>query len=207
MMTLFVFYVLIFGLFGVVATQYMSQYREAYGLWIREIVYNDHTEYNKNEKRHLCSRVESLSREICELANIIFMVIVMLCFTFLIIIYTITENLPLITDKKEINILYASLLLSIMILVAFPIILYLLKLNILYKYNTSTIDEKLFDLWYKINCHGCKHKDYFNKTEPRQLYEILAERIEKGDIKSPSDYEIKIIKQLFPNKGGVNIKP
>lgn len=205
MMTLFVFYVLIFGLFGVVANQYMLQYREAYGLWIREIVYNDHQEYNINEKREICSKVESLSREICTLANMVFLVIVMLCFIFLIIIYTITENLPLTTDKKEINILYASLLLSIMILVAFPIILYLLKLNLFNKSETSTIDEKLFDLWYKIKCPRSKRDGYRYKTEPRQLYEILAEKIDNGDIKA-SEEESRIVKGLLRKKD-VNLHP
>ena len=74
MMELLVFLVLLFGLFGVISAQYIMQYREAYALWIKEIVYSDHMESNKNNRKELCSRLESYSRETCELADFIFIV-------------------------------------------------------------------------------------------------------------------------------------
>jgi len=40
MMSLFIFMVLLLGLLGGFASQYMMQYREAYNLWINHIVYD-----------------------------------------------------------------------------------------------------------------------------------------------------------------------
>lgn len=71
MMSLLVFLVLLFGLFGVMSGQYIMQYREAYALWINMIVYGGKEEFSTcdKEKRKLCSKLESYSREICELTD------------------------------------------------------------------------------------------------------------------------------------------
>ena len=78
MMELLVFLVLLFGLFGVISAQYLIQYREAYALWIKEIVYANSDE-PLEKKRELCSRLESYSRETCGLADFIFLVFIMIC--------------------------------------------------------------------------------------------------------------------------------
>lgn len=45
MIRLLIFFVLLFGLFGVISAQYITQYREAYALWINKIVYGGKDEY------------------------------------------------------------------------------------------------------------------------------------------------------------------
>lgn len=104
MMNLLVFLVLLFGLFGVISAQYIMQYREAYALWINEIVYANPEEYSDSYKiRTLCSKLESYSREICELTDLIQLIFALMSLTFLIIVYTIEKNLPLIDSNIVIN--------------------------------------------------------------------------------------------------------
>ncbi len=58
-------------------------------------------------------------------------------------------------------------------------------------------DEKLFSVWYKYRCHRNKQKEFQDKLEPRRLYEILAEKIENGELKEASQDEILLITPLF----------
>ena len=199
MMELLVFLVLLFGLFGVISAQYIIQYREAYALWIKEIVYAGHNE-SRDYKRDLCSKLESLSRETCGLADFIFLVFLMICVTILIILYTMKKNMPLIISTADANIVYASGLLTLMLFAALPVILHYIKIDIIASSRTSSIDEKIFEVWYKNKCLYCKQEDFCEKLEPRRLYEILAEKIESGALKDASPEDIDLIKPLFRNQ-------
>ena len=79
------------------------------------------------------------------------------------------------------------------------LILYFLKINIIFpSRKTSAIDEKLFSVWYKYKCHRNKQKELQkDKLEPRRLYEILAEKIENGELKDASKEDILLITPLF----------
>ncbi|HEY9205358.1 MAG TPA: hypothetical protein VIO58_05505 [Candidatus Methanoperedens sp.] len=174
------------------------QYREAYALWIKKIVYAE--DIDKINKKELCSKLESYSRETCELADFIFIVVVLMCITFVIIIYTLKKNIPLLSSSTNLNIAYASGALTVMLFLALPVILRYLKIDIIASSRTSSIDEKIFEVWYVNRCYRCKHEDYRNKLEPRRLYETLAEKIEKGDIKDVPQEDINLVKPLFRNR-------
>lgn len=176
-MSLLVFLVLLFGLFGIFLSQYIIQYREAYVLWIKEIVYCDGEEnLDCHEKRMLCSKLESYSREICGLADIISFLFVLICFTFIVIVFIIKINLPLIeTGSSELNILWASGILSLVFFLGLPVMLYYSKINIISSNKTSAIDRKIFSVWYKLKCHDCKHEEFQDKSQPHRLYELLDE--------------------------------
>ncbi|GFO96709.1 uncharacterized protein ig2599ANME_0898 [groundwater metagenome] len=207
MMELLVFLILLFGLFGVISAQYIIQYREAYALWIKEIVYADHNE-SKNNKRELCSKLESLSRETCGLTDFIFLVFLMICVTILLILYTMKKNIPLITSTADANIVYASGVLTLMLFAALPVMLhYILKVDIISLSRSSSIDEKIFEVWYKNKCLYCKQEDFREKLEPRRLYEILAERIERGDLKDATTEDIALIRPLFRNRDALRPHP
>lgn len=199
MMSLLVFLVLLFGLFGVISSQYIIQYREAYALWINEIVYSNTDNNPGSERKTLCSKLESYSREICELTDMILLIFILISITFLIIVYTIEKNLPLmIYNSFDYNILIASRILTFMLFSSLILILYFLKINIIHPYEkTSAIDEKLFSVWYKHKCHRHKQKDFQDKLEPRRLYEILAEKIENEELKDVLREDILLVKPLF----------
>ncbi|CAG0950845.1 MAG: hypothetical protein MPEBLZ_02420 [Candidatus Methanoperedens nitroreducens] len=202
MMSLLVFLVLLFGLFGVISSQYIIQYREAYALWIKEIVYSDPENNSDTDKKALCSKVESYSREICELTDMILLIFILISATFLIIVYTIEKNMPLINPNTiDYNILIASRVLTFMLFSSLILILYFLKINIIFPSGkTSAIDEKLFSVWYKYKCYRNKQKEFLDKLEPRRLYEILAEKIENGELKDASQDDILLIEPLFRSK-------
>lgn len=202
MMSLLVFLVLLFGLFGVISSQYIIQYREAYALWIKEIVYSNSENDLGCEKKALCSKVESYSREICELTDMILLIFILISATFLIIVYTIEKNMPLINPNTvDYNILIASRVLTFMLFSSLILILYFLKINIVFPSGkTSAIDEKLFSVWYKYKCYRNKQKEFQDKLEPRRLYEILAEKIENGELKDASQDDILLIEPLFRSK-------
>jgi hypothetical protein len=185
MMELLVFLVLLFGLFGVISAQYLIQYREAYALWIKEIVYANSDE-PLEKKRELCSRLESYSRETCGLADFIFLVFIMICITIILILYTMKKNISLMFDPIEINTVYASGALTLLLFAALPVILRYLKIDIIASSKTSSIDEKIFEVWYAIRCPHHKQGYFRSKLEPRRLYEILAEKIENGELKRAS---------------------
>ncbi len=203
MMELLVFLVLLFGLFGVISAQYIMQYREAYALWVKEIVYAN----PESNKRELCSKLESYSRETCELADFIFVIFLMICITILIILYIMKKNIPLTTESTSLNVVYASGALTLMLFAALPVILSHLKIDIIASSRTSSIDEKIFEVWYANKCHRCKHEDFRTKLEPRQLYETLAEKIENGSIEDGSAEDISLVRPLFRNQDAFNPRP
>lgn len=206
MMELLVFLVLLFGLFGVISAQYLIQYREAYALWIKEIVYAKGDEPSE-KRQELCSKLESYSRETCGLADFIFLVFIMICITIILILYIIKRNIPLMTDPIEINTVYASGALTLLLFGALPVILRYLKIDIIASSKTSSIDEKIFEVWYAIRCPHHKQECFSSKLEPRRLYEILAEKIENGELKSALPEDIALIKPLFRNKDALNPHP
>lgn len=207
MIRLLIFFVLLFGLFGVISAQYITQYREAYALWINKIVYGGKEEHKTcKEKREMCSKLESYSREICELANMLFVIFVGMCITFLIVIYKIQENIPLLINSNltsDINIIYGLRFLVFMLFGSLFLILSLLKINLIYSTSkTSAIDEKIFSVWYELKCHDCKEKQYQDKLEPNRLYETYAEKINNGEI-IPSQEERNLLKTLLKKEANL----
>ncbi len=203
MMTLLVFESILFGLFGVLLGQFIGQSREAYAIWIREIVYPANPGNNDETKRKLCSNMESLSREICNLVELINIVTVLIGITFLVIFSTMIWTYDLITDPFERRIATASMVLASMIIIVLPYILIKLNINPINPQISSTIDEKIFDVWHVNNCHKCKHEQYRNKLQPNHLYEILGEKIKKNEI-TPTKEEIEIINLLTKDKKEVD---
>lgn len=203
MMDLLVFLVLLFGLFGVISGQYIIQYREAYALWINTIVYDGKEEYSdcNKGKRQLCSKLESYSRELCALTDMIQLIFILLSAVFLIIVYTIEKTIPLIIgNPNELNIIHATRILTFFLFCSLFIILYFLKINLLLPVSkTSAIDEKIFEVWYELKCDSCKKVEYRNKLEPNRLYERLAEKIDAGEIK-PSQEELTLLAPLLRKK-------
>ncbi len=180
-----------------ISAQYIAQYREAYALWIREVVYA--TPAGSSPKKELCSRLESYSRETCELADFICVIFLMICVTIIVILYTMKRNIPLMSSSADLNIIYASGILTLVLFVALPVILRHLKIDIIAASKTSSIDEKIFEVWYANKCHRCKHENYRSKLEPRRLYEILAEKLENGSIEASAE-DTMLIKPLLRNR-------
>lgn len=196
MMGVLVFLVLLFGLLGVITAQYIAQYREAYYIWIKEIVYNKEKKRHNDVKIELCSKLESYSREICELSDMIYLIFSLISITFIIIIVLIEINKPLLELDVNINIANATELLAFMLYSSLYILMRFLKIGFFQNTSkTSAIDEKIFELWFKLNCHDCKKKKYKINTEPQRLYEIVAEKLDDGGIKASDDL-IKLVEKL-----------
>ena len=207
MMTLLVFEVILFGLFGMLLGQFIGQSREAYAIWIREIVYpqkivcKEEVEENNEVKRKLCSNLESLSREICSLSDLICIVAGLIVLTFIIIFITVIFTYDSIKDLSDRNFTFASMILASMLVIVLPYILIKLNIDLINPKKSSQIDEKIFEVWHANNCHKRKHEEYRTKLQPIQLYEIMAEKI-----KNPTEEEIEIIKLLHNNKKDVNFQ-
>ncbi|KKI00310.1 hypothetical protein EO95_01200 [Methanosarcina sp. 1.H.T.1A.1] len=228
MMRLFVFFGVLFALFGLYLTQYINQYREAYGLWVQEIVYKKDTRTTGIKKSELFSKIESLAKELCQLADAISFLFTILCFTFLITASATILNLRLINSSTQnssvpnetacaailrlLNIstqndcecmmLILSLILSIILFGSLPRILRYANINIINPSKTSKIDEKLFDVWYKHRCFEHKDDPFSLKLQPRRLYEILARKYENEEKINGKDIEIpKNIKNKMEKEG------
>lgn len=200
MIRLLVFLVLLFGLFGVVSSQYIIQYREAYALWINMIAYSGKDEYpDCSKKREICSKLESYSREICELADMLLLIFGLMCITFLMVIYIIQENIPLV-NGYDLNILYASRVLTFILFGSLILIFHLLKINLVFSTSkTSAIDEKIFSVWYILKCHNCKEREFRDKLEPNRLYETYAEKIDNEEIEGSRE-ERNLLEKLLRKK-------
>jgi len=214
MMNLLVFLVIIFGLFGVISTQYIGQYREAYYNWVKEAVYNNEV-YSEKRKRDICSKVESFSREFCEINDLLIVIIYMLSFTLTIVIFTamielyylnfniflIPELLKTLTidEKLHLSKIIAVLIFSSMIFCSIPIIKHLLKMS-----ESTSIDRKLFNLWWDCKCPRLKISN--ENKQPRRLYQLLDENIKLGNISDYTSEEKELVKDLS-NRKDVNMNP
>jgi hypothetical protein len=194
MMEILVFLVVTFGLLGIFVNNYISQYREIYLLWIEEIVFKGFTESCetlttekskedlKSEKIRLCSKVESYSREICAYANVIRLLVVLICIIALIALYVTRVN-------KEGN-YYIYTAIQVLIFLMYIAIFFLLKyvdINIINPSDTCEIDEKLFDIWCKANCSSNKQDIFKKELQPVRMYEILANKINESEIQNLDD--------------------
>lgn len=224
MTRLFFFIGLIFALFGIYLTQYIGQSREAYELWVQEIAYNKYTQtesINESEKLKLFSKIESLAKGICQLADSIFYLFTIFCLAFFITttitIYELFDNnisnqtanavnLNLfysgMLDNYESRILVASLILSTILFFSLPKILRDAHINIINPKNSSKIDEKIFSVWYKHRCFEHKYGSYSCKLQPKRLYEILAQKcqneettLDGKDIEIPEDIKKEMERQ------------
>ncbi|NJD52392.1 MAG: hypothetical protein FIB07_05930 [Candidatus Methanoperedens sp.] len=206
MMTLLVFEVILFGLFGMLLGQFIGQSREAYAIWIREIVYppgvvstGEEADKNNEARRKLCSNLESLSREICSLSDLICIVAGLIVLTFIIIFITVIFTYDSIKESSDRSFILASVILATILVIILPIILTKLNIDLINPKKSSQIDEKIFEVWHANKCHKHKHEEYRTKLQPIQLYEIMAERI-----KNPTEEEAEIIKLLHKKKKDVN---
>lgn len=199
----FSFFVLVFGLFMGYLSQYITQYREAYKLWIQEIVYdndpisrNDELKTIKEkaklteEEKELFSKIEYLTIEICSLGDLISTLFSLLCISFFIMMIILivdgkTQSLSLNNSISVLNELIESSIIPLILVTILFLLLFLLLPKIL-KYgagidiitpsNTNEIDAKLFDIWYKHRCFEYRHPNFKNKLQPIRLYNILAQK-------------------------------
>lgn len=214
MMSLLVFLVILFGLFGVISTQYIGQYREAYYYWVKEAVYNN-KDPTIDEKRKICSKIESFSREFCEINDLMIVVIYMLNFTLTVVIIMVMLelrylNIRIFTEGQHFNTLdvtnqlhvfkiSAILIFSIMIFISIPVIKSLLKMS-----DATSIDRKLFSLWWDCKCPRLKKVNV--NAQPLRLYQLLDEGIVSGNILDHTQEERKLVNGLS-NKRDVNNNP
>lgn len=192
MISLLIFFVLLFAMLGIFIGQYIMQYREAYAIWIQYIVYNGIDKLNTcNNKIDLCSKLESYSREICELSHMIIIIFIGISITFLLIVHGITANIPLLENNSttyysivgievfssnpELNPLLAARTLAFLLFSGLIFVLNESNINILKTSKTSPIDEKIFEVWDEMKCDSCKKMK--KDLEPRRLYEIWADKV------------------------------
>ncbi|MBU4222772.1 MAG: hypothetical protein KKA10_14370 [Euryarchaeota archaeon] len=206
MMTLLVFDVLLFGLFSVLLGQFIGQSREAYAMWIKEFVYPDEVAKSTEDQRKLCISVESLSREICGLTDMIHVVGGLIIITFFVIFITIIWAYDTITLEFDRRVTIASMVLAIMIVLALPYILSKVNISLINPSKSSQIDDKIFEVWRKNNCHGYKIDDYKKNLQPRQLYEILNQKKIEEKI-TPTEEELEVLKILTKDKKEINHQP
>ena len=225
MLRILFFFGLLFGLFGIYISQYISQYREAYLLWVQRIVYDvkdneNNSECNNCDKK-LCSKIESYSRELCTLARTLCLLFFGTCATYTVFIiasyslyirpilkalyHASFNNSSFSTEfLGKTNDFYIGLLttcVATLLLALLPKILAYSNVDIKDIHNTSAIDEKLFYLWYKLKCFDIKNESYRQNLKPYQLYEMFAEKyisqaeIDGEKIEIPED-----IKKVMLNK-------
>ncbi|MCZ7385834.1 MAG: hypothetical protein O8C63_13975 [Candidatus Methanoperedens sp.] len=203
MIRLLVFEVLLFGLFGVLLGQFIGQSREAYSIWIQEIVYPSNEGNSTEKKRMVCSAMESLSREICGLSDFITIISGIIVLTFIVIFFTVVFTIDSITSPVDHLITIASTSLAAVIVATLPYILFKLNINLINTEKTSQIDDKIFEVWRANKCLSHRHRDYSNKLQPSQLFETLNEKVNSGEI-VPSEDEIRILELYNQNKKNVN---
>lgn len=192
---LLVFLVILFSLFGVVSTQYIGQYRRAYEMWLCEIVFNNR-ESDPGKKINLCSQIESYSRELCEMNDLLSILISMTYFALISIGAALVLTMPEKT-KPEYFIQIVSFIFVLMVFFAIPILLYYLKIYISNPSGSSSIDNMLFSIWWKHKCHRSKIKSYPKNAQPSQLYELLAEKIQKGEVTDATEEEKKLVEKFM----------
>lgn len=206
MMTLLVFLSLIFTLLGLVVTQYINIYKDSYELWTLYCVYNkketleDGSE-DEEKKKIICSKVESLSRQVCEINDILGAVIRTLHYSITIIFLVIGINISqnIVTNEIDIEIAQniASLLLTYLTYLAVRFITKALKIEKGY-YKLDSIERKLFEVWWKLKCHREKLDGYKSKSKPSSLYKTFLKYVTEGKIteKELTDDEKKLIEEL-----------
>ena len=214
MMSLLVFLVIFFGLFGVISAQFIGQYREAYYYWVKEYVYKNEA-YDIDEKRKVCSKIESFSREFCKINDILFVIIFMINFAISVIfIEIILEfrylNIGFRTYPQFFEVLSADDQLHAFKLIGIFIFCTLIffAIPILNHYLRSTelnsIDRKLFSLWWDCKCPRMKRTN--DNKQPHRLYELLDENIKLRKINDCTQEEIQLVNGLS-NKKDVNGNP
>lgn len=189
MMRILVFFVLLFGLFGIFVSQYISQYREIYRLWIKEIIYGaDFCDYDPKERSQLCSSVESYCREVCSLANALFVLLLGIISTGIVALYVLKVRLSEIdvADSGEILLLQADQALLLLLMFSIHSILKASNIDILHTAKTSQIDRNLFHIWCKVKCHESKN-DFRKNLVPNRMYVLLHEKINDYNKDQESD--------------------
>lgn len=230
MLTLLVFLSMSFGFFGIVNSQHTNAYKSAYELWVTHKVFARKDHHIRDPKRchkrsnsgndvikkpgvcnkEVCSKVESLARQICRINDIYFIILYTFycisAITFIAVAYdaeTVTRvysfgnltstNLGSYQNLTENGV---SLLLTIVLTAS---VFYLSKLNNFSK-KSSSIDKKLFQVWWKHKCPRHKDEDLRINKEPKRLYEILAEEIGSENIKDAEEEEKNLIKNMKSKK-------
>lgn len=162
--------------------------------------------------KEICSKAESFVRKICRLNDI--NVIVLYTFylisviTAIVIIYDLENMLKIYgvqsTSSSEIIEQRLDLIESAVALILTCIMIR--AAHFLSKYNdfqrkVGSIDEKLFEVWWKHKCHRHKHEELLDNRQPIRMYRILAEEIYLGRITDATSDEKKLVDDLFPDIG------
>ena len=208
-MSLLVFEVILFSLLSVLLSLYLAQTRNVYKIWVEKIVYkneinsSDKNEINSSDKNVLCSNIESFSREICGLVEVIYLLLISHAFVYVIIFIVIIWDSNLLLEPLE-NIIYVGTLIVASLLFCIVYCVFKkLKINLWDPEKSSSIEEKIFDVWYKYKCHNCKHKKYQKNLKPLQIYKTYAKRIEAKKIQCSKE-EFELLKTLFKDEDSVN---
>jgi hypothetical protein len=205
MMTLLVFLSLIFSLLGIVVTHYINTYKEAYELWTKCCVYNASScsianGSNKLKVVSICSKIESLSRQVCEINDLLGIVIRTLQVTIAIIFLVFAFNIGLNYTKDGIGIdvilNIASVLLATFVYFAVKFITRALKIG--KEHKADSIQRKLFEVWWNLKCHREKCAKYKDKSKPNALYKTLLEEVTTGKINKAelTSDEMELIEKL-----------
>lgn len=215
MMTLYVFFVIIFGFYNLALSQMTDLITKTWDLCNNEIVYGDN-ELNSNEKKLKCSEIETIAIKMFQVADNIFISIVFLYGIFLVIVGVTTINLHLdgfhltylldfenttdldLDQKKDSLVLIGSLFLSTMfVLFTIPMTLATMGVHILKPNDKNrNHDDILFEIWWKYKCHRIKNVKCQKNTQPLFLYSLLKKKIESGEIIDASDEEKESIANL-----------
>jgi hypothetical protein len=227
--SLLLFVSMSFGLFGIVNSHHTDIYKNAYDFWLdynvfarKEHLLNNPETCNPNLypcdtfikktelcNKNICSKAESFVRQMCRMNDINLIVLVTFylisVITCLVILYHI-ETVLKVYDFSELtkyNVderldLVESVIAFILTCVMIGAAYYLSKYNNYLK-KTGSIDDKIFQIWWKHKCHRHKNEELVEKRQPMRLYEILAEEIYMGRITDATTEEKELVDNLFPN--------
>jgi hypothetical protein len=184
MMQLLTFFALSFGLFGVFIAQYKAVYKAVYQLWTAEIVHNPNSLTSEsqpaNEKKRckVCSEVETYCREVCDLTNALTVLFLVVFITGILALCAATVSLRTVAEPGDIVIIRCVQALIFIIFFSLASILKITHIDIIHKKNTSQIDQKLFHIWCKMNCHESK-QSFQQNLQPPRMYVILNHKIKE----------------------------
>lgn len=155
--------------------------------------------------KNICSTVESLSRQINRINDIYLINYVALylitTLTFVGVIWNLTTTYRVHLVELNISNLNQSQDFTDNIIVLFLTIIMIFGVYYMSKFDnflekSSSMDEKLFEVWWKYKCHRHKDKDFQGKKEPKRLYEKLAEDIYKGEVRDAYPDEELLVRDL-----------
>lgn len=197
MMTLFIFYAIFLGIYGILFTQYLAIYNEINVLFHKKNFYRN---CNRNENFKLCYEIEFLHGRFLTSKDSFYIVIIPIFIIYFTILFVLSLIYPIIGQENRIIYMY-SFCLSTIFLVIVSMYPFIKPFE-----APIRIENKLFEMWYNNNCFLLGKNDQ-NKLEsnPHRFYFLLAEKIENGNIENPPHDLINLVKPLF--KRPINFHP